>query len=762
MAGISRNVLIIIIVAGLLIVGIQIWGNIEISRHSGEIMRQIESLPQDQLAGEKERQEVIALSIETETKALFWTGLAGSVGTLVAVFVALFGIWQGLRDYWVNREKERLDRAATDLNGIWEGLANNDARVRAGAIVGLQHYLTPDKSEYHARILSALMVEARLEQEPEVLNIITVTIQQGMKQVPWEIAHQISWQRVNLKGINMAGLILCGFDFRDANLEDADLQGCNLSGALFNAANLKGARLDGSILTGANLEYADLAGASLVHADLTECNLNNAKVLNADLKLAILNNAKFDPEEINWRLTRNWRLANLGDALHDRLIKRYGPVAGGTKVLMMLWEFPPFVAGGAWTAAYHILRNLRRQGANLVVMVPWKRSELNLSIFGNEVEFVTLEITPPGGTSPSGGQEGMSVYVRPYPVYGVSSPYQRSYRTYDRQTSVYDGKTRLLRGGPIGGMVREFQHRALRYVQRRSNDFDIVYASDWPTFWAAEEVSRATGKPWVAHFHSTENDRRPQDPDKLIVAIERRGAVSAGSIVTPSKFTAGDVSRLYGVPYGVPDSKIRVMPNPLSEDDIPVSELGSYDTKRVIFVGRLAGQKGPELFVETCKALKQILPASNFAMFTDNEEYSEIRQQIDNPRLDIQYSGFVDWESRGTAFGNASALLVPSRAEPFGMVILEGMERGVPVLYPEQAGASEVLTSGIKINPERIQENAEELKHLLSDRNYWEKIVEEQNAEIRSYYSRGYERVLMQLFSEVSHKPGQGSPANGT
>lgn len=748
MAGGSRVALIIIITAGLLFIGIQLWGTIESSRHSRVILNQIQALQQDQLTSEKTRQEVIALSIENETKALIQTGLVSSIGALVAVFVALFGIWQGLRDYWVAREKERLDRASVDLNKIWEGMANQDARARAGAIVGLQHYLSPDKSEYHPRILSALAVAARMEQQPEVLNTIILAIQQGLHQVPCEMAHSISWQGLKLRRINLAGINLTRFDFRDADLEEADLRDCNLSEVLFNAAILKGARMDGSKLRGANLEYADLAGASLIGADLTKCNLTNAMILNINLQKADLREAIFEPEEVDWKLTKNWRNALFSGGLSNKLIKRYGPDTHGSKVLMMLWEFPPLAAGGAWTAAYHILWNLRRQGANLLVMVPWEKKSLHLELFGNEVEFATMEIIPPVDQQSPYEQGLLSAYRKPYSIYGGSSVYEKPYLIYGQPTSLYR-RGRFIKEEPIGGIVREFQNRALRYVQHTSFSFDVVYAPDWPTFWAAEEVSRVTGKPWIAHFHSTENDRRRQNLDEIIVAIERRGARAANYIVTPSKFTAGEVLRLYDIPA----TKISVMPNPLSEEDIPVSETGSFDTKRVIFVGRLAWQKGPDVFVQMCDALKKRMQSANFNIFGEGEESPNIERLIYEKRLDIRHSGFIDWESRGTVYSSASAVLVPSRAEPFGMVILEGMQRGVPVLYPQHSGAAEVLTSGIKINPEDIDGTVDQLYRLLNDREYWENIVKNQTAEINMYYSKGFESILLKLFSQVPNKP---------
>ena len=734
------TLLIVILVAALLVVGIQVWATMEISRHSEIIQNKIQDLQQEQIAGEKAKQDLIAISIDNERKAMFWTGLVGSIGTMVAAFVALFGIWQGLRDYWRTKEKERLDRAATDLNKIWEGLANEDERVRAGAIVGLQHYLTPDKSEYHARIISTLVMTARTEDNSEVLHTITIALQQGMRQIPWELAHQISWQGVRLRHINLSGLDLAGFDFRDVNFEDAELQDCDLTGALFNAAILKGARLDNSLLIGADLEYADLAGASLVGAALAECNLANAKVLNVDLREADLTEANFGPEEIDWRLTINWRKAFFSTTLHDQIIGRYGPDVQGPRILMMLWEFPPLASGGAWTATYHIIRNLRRQGANLVLMLPWKKALLRSDLFGNEVELLTMEIDPPKSSTSTYGQEWSSPYGRPYSAYGGPSVYGTSYSTYGSSVYGYGGR-QLLKQGPIGGIVREFQNRARRYVQSTSANFDIIYGADWPTFWAATEVAGVCGKPWVAHFHSTEFDRR-QHPEGELVAIERHGAESADRIITPSEFTKKEVSTR----YKVPKQKISVVPNPLSKENILASERGSFETQKVVFVGRFTWQKGPDLFIKICDALRRRLRSATFNMFGDSEGYNG----ISNDRSHIQLTGFIDWEMRGTAFCNASALVVPSRAEPFGMVVLESMERGVPVLYPQHAGAAEVLQTGIKIDPQDVKGSANEVYRLLSDRSYWEKVVREQEKEIREYYSRNYEQKLMQLFSEVS------------
>jgi len=90
-----------------------------------------------------------------------------------------------------------------------------------------------------------------------------------------------------------------------------------------------------------------------------------------------------------------------------------------------------------------------------------------------------------------------------------------------------------------------------------------------------------------------------------------------------------------------------------------------------------------------------------------------------------------------------------SRAEPFGMVILEAMQHNVPVLYAAGCGAAEVLESGVPIDPENAADSAALLVHLLDDWLAWERTVEAQSREIRAYPKRGYEQELLHIWNET-------------
>jgi glycosyltransferase involved in cell wall biosynthesis len=105
--------------------------------------------------------------------------------------------------------------------------------------------------------------------------------------------------------------------------------------------------------------------------------------------------------------------------------------------------------------------------------------------------------------------------------------------------------------------------------------------------------------------------------------------------------------------------------------------------------------------------------------------------------------GPLGWSERTRAFRGASALIVSSRAEPFGMVILEAMQHRVPVLYADSAGAAEVLESGIRIDPMDAVQTAKQVYNLLGDLGRWEDVVQRQTLEVAQYTLRDYpDRVM--------------------
>ncbi len=732
---------------------------------------------------EKARQEAIGHRIENRSKALLQTNLASALGASLGVLISASGALLAVFTYLAAREKERadrldelekdredrrqaqekdrLDRLGGALSETLGWLVAGEPRQRVVGAAGLLPFFAPDRSDFHLQAFSALLAAARTEDEPpEVQQGVRLALEQAARNVAAETLRKLSWQAVRLSGVNFCGCDLSGLDFRDADLADGRLEGAILAGTDLTAAGLQGARLMKADLSGANLTYADLAGASLAGATLQGAILEGAKVLNLDLDGADLRGLAEGWRGVPWDATANWRKARFDPEVLEELQRRYGAEAPDLDVLMLMWEAPPFVAGGTWTACYHLVRRLRRRGAKVTVVVPWERSLIDDSPFGLDVPLIALGIVPTasgdavtsayGGGAPSWSPYGMAsassygggAYWTPG-AYGTMGSYGTTGAYGPGGVYGVGGSYGAYGGAGLAGsvlfrLIGEFRRRLASELAGMRPD--VIHAHDWVTFEAARQASQQTGAPWIAHFHSTENDRRPNAPDELTLRIERMGVDSAAGLVVPAQ---GTRQRLV-TDHGAGAQRADVVPNMLSDDPPSTSQMGRFETRRVVFVGRLSEQKGLDRFGAVARAVRQNLPGIRFEVFGDGEQRSSVWT------YGLDWRGLLPWDRRGEAYAGASVVVVPSRSEPFGMVILEAMQHRAPVLYPAKSGAAEVLESGVKVDPSDIGAMAGEVGRLLGDLRQWEEIVRAQATEIDAYPRRPDDELLIAVWRRAA------------
>jgi len=774
---------------------------------------------------EKTREEAIALRIENERRTLFWTALFANLSAGMAILLALFGAWMSFRQFLQTRDRERLDRASSELNTLWQGLTSEKPEVRAASIASLQQFLTADREEYHLRVVSALALSARSSDEL-VTRTATAVVEYAFRNVAPDVLRSVSWR----------GLRLIEAKLDDANLSELDLAeavitNASMRGATLTAAHLRGASLAGTDLSRANLGRADLAGADLRHSNLREAtavgaNLTRANLLRCDLHRTDLSAAHL-PSDENVRLALRWRDAVMDEEVRQRLLSRFGPAAAPPRVLMIMWEFPPFVTGGAWTASFHLVTELRRQGRDITLVVPWPQSLIDESIFGGEIEVIGV------GSKELAAQKTREYFYSGYSGYGSSEPPPRI--RVEREVEQLLPGTYLAPGLSLMRLVSDFRAGVAEAIREHDLQYDVVHAHDWLALEAAMPLA-ADGTPLIAHIHSTEKDRREQ-PGKRIAAIEKAACGAAAAVVVPSERTATTVQELYA-----PPCEVRVAGNSFGETRF-VSR-GQFGTGRVIFVGRMTWQKGPDLFVKIADRIRERLAWPEFFMFGDGDLMRETARQIDELRplhgslfnfgpadylvefdrvrrvsfdghtqriwpsptgdllfQDTQISrliggtecrivpvqgfrtfthrlsagnlnfliatdlvptyesagdrfvvlaGSLEWAQRHRAFDEASVVIVPSRSEPFGMVILEAMLSGVPVVCTDVAGVLQYVTGCSRFGVDEIHKAANDVTDLLTDEGLWSHVVERQRIAAEKYIASRPHLAIDALWREVA------------
>jgi glycosyltransferase involved in cell wall biosynthesis len=168
----------------------------------------------------------------------------------------------------------------------------------------------------------------------------------------------------------------------------------------------------------------------------------------------------------------------------------------------------------------------------------------------------------------------------------------------------------------------------------------------------------------------------------------------------------------------------------------------------VTFTGRLTEQKRPDRFKRIADRLASLKQDCRFKVYGSGE----LRSLFPNYDSHYDVKGPLSWENRGEAYRNSSAILVTSQSEPFGMVILEAMQHHVPVFYPVNSGAAEVLNSGFKIDPDDTDAVAFTLKNLLENWELWENTVEQQMESVKDHMAQKYELILTGVWDRVHKK----------
>ena len=372
---------------------------------------------------------------------------------------------------------------------------------------------------------------------------------------------------------------------------------------------------------------------------------------------------------------------------------------------MLTWEFPPRVVGGIARHCEGLAKALVREN--------------------HEVHVVTLDF--PG----SPGYEEME------------------------RVKVYRTATEL--GHPnFLTWVLLFNH----FLEKRMADlgpqveFDVLHVHDWLTAFAGISFKHYLRKPMVLTVHSTEVGRAQglHGADSFSIdGIEWWTAYEASRVVVTSHSMKREICDHFHLPW----DKVDVIPNAIDVtqyntqvDTGPVrARYGvGWGEKLVLCVGRLVPQKGIEYFIRAIPMIAQRYPEAKFVIVGEgwSRDYLEGVAQSTGLTRKILFTGFISDAEVTALMTSADVLVIPSVYEPFGIVALEGMATGVPVVASRVGGLAEVIEhdrTGIFVYPRNPGSIAWGVDQILSNPSHAEWLT--QNAKERLHKTYSWEAVAM-------------------
>ena len=265
----------------------------------------------------------------------------------------------------------------------------------------------------------------------------------------------------------------------------------------------------------------------------------------------------------------------------------------------------------------------------------------------------------------------------------------------------------------INNMCNSFAWH-MRETAGRIGGFDVAHGHDWLATKALAQARNDSDYACVFTIHSTEYGRCGNHDyggrSRMIRDLEWEGAYCADRAIAVSGVLAREFIRHYQLRE---DKVIPIYNGVHAErfvDPIDVGRakrdlgLGPCDPT-VLFCGRLAWQKAPDLFVEAIPAILGPHPTSKFLIVGDGDMRSSLESRAHDLGIGhaVRFLGYRSGGELVDMFKLPDVVCVPSRNEPFGIVILEAWSAGKPVVVTQNGGPAEFVrhhVDGIKIHDE--------------------------------------------------------------
>jgi glycosyltransferase involved in cell wall biosynthesis len=116
---------------------------------------------------------------------------------------------------------------------------------------------------------------------------------------------------------------------------------------------------------------------------------------------------------------------------------------------------------------------------------------------------------------------------------------------------------------------------------------------------------------------------------------------------------------------------------------------GHPDSPLLLYVGRLSAEKN----LESLRSLLQAFPQARLALVGGGPHRASLKQHFAG--LAVHFAGFLYKDELAAAFASSDVFVMPSRTETLGLVVLEAMASGLPVVGARAGGIPEMIDDGV-------------------------------------------------------------------
>jgi D-inositol-3-phosphate glycosyltransferase len=350
--------------------------------------------------------------------------------------------------------------------------------------------------------------------------------------------------------------------------------------------------------------------------------------------------------------------------------------------------------------------------------------------------------------------------------------------TNARVIHVVSGPEVYLETGDIYPHLPEFADNVRAFAASEGEGYDVIYSHYWLSGWVAHELRAAWGVPVVQMFHTLGRmkNRIAQLPDQqetdIRIATETDIMSWADRLIAA---TLAERSQMLWL-YRADRRKIEVVPpgvdlkrfHPMSKAEAQAWVGVPAGHRMLLFVGRIEPLKGIDNILQAVALLRDECPGllddvcmcviggeivDGLPRDPEIERLMALRDKLGLGER-VTFLGARDQDVLQYYYGAAEALIMPSDYESFGMVALEAMACGTPVIASEVGGLAFLVEDGVNgfsVPTREPAALADRMRTILTDAAQQARISSAARETAAQYGWPLIADRLLNVFEEVVH-----------
>lgn len=244
-------------------------------------------------------------------------------------------------------------------------------------------------------------------------------------------------------------------------------------------------------------------------------------------------------------------------------------------------------------------------------------------------------------------------------------------------------------GGKAGGMNWKVNPGISRELTKYRPDVVVLGGYVQPTMLLAIAWCRRRSVPYILHWESHDAALRARWKMWVKRPLVRGVVRGASAFLATSSLAASHLKR-----WGAEERDIFLLPNLPDVAGIAAATASHRDHRsapptalRFIYVGRLVNQKGLHDLLTAFRDARTS-HAAELHIYGEGTLESEIRARCRDEQIASVYlHGYLGQDRLPAVLAEADCLVLPSHDEPFGVVVMEALAGGVPVIISDRVGS---------------------------------------------------------------------------